>query len=186
MLDETFSDDISQKRPIDEQVQAELSFVISHEALLQKYMHANDSIENVPNSYYRPFRMATDPRERIIPHDFFSFADNADLRKTFTVLVFLCDEITDLVDIVDAKIYGPLSMFGQTPIKAAADTQNGDTNEVELKPGERENMLGKFLPTLQEISNFIDRCYALALNCIQQLASLYNMKSKLVNSVLVR
>lgn len=40
-------------------------------------------------------------------------------------------------------------------------------------------MMGKFLPFLQELSNFVTRCNAVALNLVQQLASLISSKEPL-------
>ena len=39
---------------------------------------------------------------------------------------------------------------------------------------------------MQEISNFIDRCYALTLNLVQQLGSLFNTKEIVYRSLLTR
>ena len=38
-------------------------------------------------------------------------------------------------------------MFGQLPLN--------NKNQDEFSPGQREQMMGAFLPTLQEINNFI-------------------------------
>ncbi len=43
-------------------------------------------------------------------------------------------------------------------------------------------MIGKFLPLLQELCNFIDRCYAVTVNLIQQSASLMSPKEALYRS----
>lgn len=43
----------------------------------------------------------------------------------------------------------------------------------------KEKMIGKFMPFLQELSNFIDRCYSVCLNLTQQLASLMDNKELL-------
>lgn len=180
-------DDISQKRPIDEQVQAELSFILQHEDMLKSTVNKDDTIADAPNSYYKAFRVATDPKERILAQDFFVAPDNPQLRKTLTVLVYLCDEITDLVEIADDKVFGPISMFGLKPVKPSDDTgeDNGDGDD-EYKMGEREALLGKFLPTLQEIRNFVDRCYCLGLNMVQQLGSLLAVNNASYRSLLQR
>jgi hypothetical protein len=57
---------------------------------------------------------------------------------------------------------------------------------LDFKSGEREVILGKFLPVMQEMSNFVDRCYALALNIIQQLGSLFNAKEPTYRSLLLK
>jgi WASH complex subunit 7 len=38
-------------------------------------------------------------------------------------------------------------------------------------------MIGKFLPILQELSNFVERCYAVAMNMVQQLSAIHDGKS---------
>jgi hypothetical protein len=40
-------------------------------------------------------------------------------------------------------------------------------------------MIGQFLPLLQDLSNFIERCYSVSTNIIQQLASLLKPKEHL-------
>ena len=40
-------------------------------------------------------------------------------------------------------------------------------------------MIGKFLPLLQELSNFVDRCYTVTTNLVQQLSSLLKDKEHL-------
>ena len=42
-----------------------------------------------------------------------------------------------------------------------------------------EKMIGKFLPLLQDLSNFVDRCYTVATNMVQQLSSLLKDKEHL-------
>lgn len=67
-----------------------------------------------------------------------------------------------------------------------AGEENNDQDDQEFKSGEREAILGKFLPVMQEISNFVDRCYALTLNFVQQLGSLFNAKDPVYRSLFSR
>jgi len=174
-MDDTFLDDESQRRPINDQVQAALHGVVNHETSLHSHINKNDAITDAQNSYYKPFKTAKEPRERVIPSDLWAIHENIHLKKVLTVLVFLGDEVTDLLDIVEEKVYAPLSMFGSKPVPPlTADGE--DEKDQDFKSGEREMILGKFLPVMQEISNFVDRCYALSLNIIQQLGSLFNTK----------
>jgi hypothetical protein len=115
-MDDTFIDEESQRRPINDQVQAELHFVVAHEESVHSHLNKNDAISDVPNSYYKPFKIAKEPRERVVPSDLWAIHENGHLKKILTVLVFLSDEVTDLLDIVDEKVYSPLSMFGSHPI----------------------------------------------------------------------
>jgi len=169
---EAYEDDVSTKRPVDDQIQRTLSFVQEHETILRQIEEATrTAIADAPETHYRAIRIAMEPPERVFANDLIS-TDNELLRKVLTVLVFLCDEIRELRDIAETKIYRSLVMFGQMPIasKAASET---------LLPGDRESMIGKFLPTLQDLSNFVDRCYSVATNLVQQLAALLSPKEQL-------
>ncbi len=97
-------------------------------------------------------------------------AFNESLHKILMVLIFLCDEMKELKEIAETKFYDTLIMFGSQPseINPADDSGSGG----QLPSGERERMLGKIMPLLQEMSNFIDRCYAVVVNVVQQLSSL--------------
>eukprot|EP01034_Spumella_vulgaris_P022423 gene22423-28547_t len=70
-------------------------------------------------------------------------------------------------------------MFGQNPPDI---TGNDSDDSVNNAPGKKEKMIGKFLPLLQELCNFIDRCYSVTVNLIQQSASLVNPKEALFRS----
>ena len=169
---EAYEDDVSTKRPVDDQVQQCLSFVQEHETILRHIEEATrGAIAEAPETHYRAIRLAMEPPERVFAMDLIS-TDNELLRKVLTVLVFLCDEIRELRDIAETKIYRSLVMFGQTPVTSKP------TNDAVL-PGERESMIGRFLPTLQDLSNFVDRCYSVATNLVQQLAALLSPKEQL-------
>lgn len=169
---EAYEDDIATKRPVDDQIQRTLTFVQEHETMLRKIEEATRiAIAEAPETHYRAIRIAMEPPERVFANDLIN-TDNELLRKVLTVLVFLCDEIRELKDIAETKIFRSLIMFGQTPITST------QTNET-LLPGDRESMIGKFLPTLQDLSNFVDRCYSVAANLVQQLAALLSPKEHL-------
>ena len=67
-------------------------------------------------------------------------------------------------------------MFGQQPVGLISE------EEQEKNGGKKEKMIGFILPLLQEISNFIDRCYSVTINVIQQLSSLISGKEQLYRS----
>lgn len=133
-----------------------------------------------PELNYCPIRIGLEPTERVFPHDLIH-SDNQQLAKVMTVFVYLCDEINELKDMAETKLYGPLVSFGQLPCSASVDDEGTD-GEV-LPAGARERMLGRILPTLQELSNFIDRCYFVAVNLVQQVSALMNPKDALYRSV---
>ena len=171
---EAFEDDLSVKRPIEDQIQKSLNFAQEHETLLREIENATrDAIVNASEGHYRPIRMVAEPPERVFPQDLI-ITDNDLLHKVLTVLVFLCDEIHELNDIAKGKLFVPLIMFGQQPAGTTID-------EDELN-GRNEKMMGLFLPLLQEISNFVDRCYSVSINLVQQLSSLISGKEQLYRS----
>ncbi|KAG1685224.1 hypothetical protein DVH05_006677 [Phytophthora capsici] len=71
-------------------------------------------------------------------------------------------EISELKVTVEDTFY-PLIMFGQA--------HYGEEGEV--KGGEDEVHIGRMLVFFQDISNFMDRCNAITINMINQLAILY-------------
>lgn len=182
-----FEDDRIQKRPIDEQVQHTLTFAQEHETILQTILAATScAIAEAPESHYRAIRISVEPNERVLPQDLLIFGTHTDVGKTrgstafnenlhkiLIVLIFLCDEMKELKDIAETKFYQPLIMFGNMPeeiIDSVNDKALSGNNSS--SSGERERMIGRILPLLQELSNFIDRSYAVSVNLIQQLSSL--------------
>ena len=171
-----FEEDISQKRPIDEQLQATLHFVQEHEAVLREIENATrGALAEVHEAPYPVVKVSTVPLERVLAQDLV-VSDNELLQKVLTVMVFLCDEMNELKDIAESKLFGPLLMFGAAPPSVSGE-------EIPESPGARELRLGQILPTLQEVANFADRCYAVSINTVQQLASLMNSKDALYRSV---
>eukprot|EP00644_Phytophthora_capsici_P008472 jgi/Phyca11/16422/fgenesh1_pg.PHYCAscaffold_20_\ len=73
---------------------------------------------------------------------------------------------------VEDNFYAALIMFGQA--------RHGEEGEV--KGGEDEVHIGRMLAFFQDISNFMDRCNAITINMINQLASLYQSFQKLWKS----
>lgn len=171
-----FEEDIAQKRPIDEQLQYTLNFVQEHEAILREIENATRGAPaEVRELPYPVVKMSTVPIERVLAQDMV-VSDNELLQKVLTVMVFLCDEMNELKDIAENKLFGPLLMFG-----AHSPSLLGE--ESPTLPGDREKSIGEILPTLQEVANFVDRCYAVSINTVQQLASLMNSKEALYRSV---
>jgi hypothetical protein len=174
---EAFEDDMSVKKPIEDQIQSFLNFAQEHETLLREIENATrDAIVNASEGHYRPIRMVAEPPERVFPQDII-ITDNDLLHKVLTVLVFLCDEIHELNEMARNKLFVPLIMFGQRP----ADTSSAD-DDSDRNDGRKEKMMGTVLPLLQEISNFVDRCYSVSINLVQQLSSLISGKEQLYRS----
>eukprot|EP00163_Fabomonas_tropica_P009505 TRINITY_DN1931_c0_g1_i1.p1 TRINITY_DN1931_c0_g1~~TRINITY_DN1931_c0_g1_i1.p1 ORF type:complete len:1034 (-),score=307.02 TRINITY_DN1931_c0_g1_i1:86-3187(-) len=66
------------------------------------------------------------------------------------------------------KFYGPLSMFGEELL----DGPEQDEGDLSLQ-------VTRILPTLIQLSNFLQRSYAVVKNLVQQLASLYHDRQRL-------
>ena len=174
------------QRPILEHTKKINSFALQHESLLREVEQAiGNAIAETPTSHYKPIRTATEPPERVFPVDLI-VTDNDILHKVLTVIVFLCDEINELNTIAEEKFIPPLVMFGQKP--AACGDEGGenddddDVGSMGVPDGKKEKMLGQILPLLQELSNFVDRCYSVAVNFVQQVSSLLNAKEELYKS----
>lgn len=177
-----------ERRPAEEQMQKMLTFVQEHEVILKSVEErTRDTITEAYDSHYRAVKVHVDTPERVHTQDLI-YTDNEILRKVLSVLVFLCDEVQELVDIAEQKMYRPLQVFG-TALPANSDNnKDGDSGSSEgglsalMRPGTREKMVGQFLPTLQDLANFIDRCYTVTTNFIQQLSSLLHPKEGLYKS----
>ena len=177
MISESFEADLSSKLPVDSVVQKTLTTIQKHEELLHKIDVATRNTTSDAETHFRPIHIAMEPCERVYPQDMIVVGDNEHLRKVLIVLVFLCDEIHALQAIATNKFYPSLVMFGRSPIEI--DSKDGDINDSApyLKyPGNRERLVGLFMPTLQELANFVDRCHAVVLNLVQQLSSCYHNK----------
>lgn len=127
--------------------------------------------------------------------------DNQQLNKVVLVFSVLCSEMKNLGDLAERKFYGPLTMFGHGQNmnlhhdgkEASGNPNNGEgggnsnnnkhstnNNNYNIKSDESmEKSMGAFLPFLQDLSNFINRCYAVARNTVNQIACLYHERQKL-------
>lgn len=118
-----------------------------------------------------PIQLYLHPAERVDVQDLIK-TDNELFNKVLTVFSVLCDEISELKVTVEDNFYPALIMFGQA--------RHGDESEV--KAGDDEVYIGRMLAFFQDISNFVDRCNAITINMIHQLASLYQSFQKLWKS----
>jgi len=93
--------------------------------------------------------------------------ENSLFNKVLLVFTALGRESTSLIQIAREKFYTPFLLFGQ-------ETDNPDPEE-----GEAQQQIGRMLPFLLDLSNFVNRAYAVVRNYVHQLASLYYAKEKL-------
>lgn len=66
-----------------------------------------------------------------------------------------------------------LVLFGTLPLR---EDPEGSVDLAAEMPGEEEKMVGKTMPLLQELSNFVDRCATITINFVHQLAALYDSR----------
>jgi WASH complex subunit 7 len=176
-MEEAWEEENSARRMLAEQLQKGLLFVQDHEKSfkeLDEQTRPHPTL-GVPQLNHFPICMAMEPPERVFPLDLM-MSDNTSVNKVLTVLVYLCDEINELKEMAETKFYGTLVVFGQRPCEKSPDE---DLLDNPFQSGEKERMVGKMLITLQELSNFIDRCYFVAVNLVQQLSALLNAKEPL-------
>ena len=126
--------------------------------------------------------------------------DNPVFNKTTTVFAALCQEMIGLQEIARSKYYHPLNMFAIIPLDTPLDdskeredaysngtvTNGGPSSadSAENAPSNQnadtmEMQIARFLPFLQELSNFVLRINAVIKNTLEQLAYLYHPKQKL-------
>lgn len=175
------------KRHQEELIQRSLSFVQEHEVILKKINEQTRvSIAEAPVTHYRPIRIANtvDNNDKVNIGDLL-YTDNELLRKVLSVLVYLCDEIRELVEVAETRLYRPLQSFGVPIHRNGGGEENEDDNGHDtLQPGDKETQIGHFLPTLQDVCNFTDRSYDLIVNVVQNLASLINNSEALYRTSL--
>ncbi|ETV96488.1 hypothetical protein, variant 2 [Aphanomyces invadans] len=167
-----FADFDAHDQPIREQLQKGLEIVNEHTSKLKEIEDAlSAAMSEVWGYWADPIQLHLHPAERVDVQDLIR-TDNELFNKVLTVFAVLCDEISELKVTVEDNFYPALIMFGQA--------KHGDKGDV--KPGEDEVHIGRMLPFFQDISNFVDRCNAIATNLVHQLASLYQSIQKLWKS----
>lgn len=182
-----FESDALTKKPIDEQIQSTFEFIQQHERNLEKINAANyeSILAKKSETDTAPIRFAPGIIEKVLPQDLLREDTQEHIRKVLIVLIFLADEINELKQIAESRFYSPLTMFGQVPLpivdpNSANPPSEDDDPTLELqKTGYKERMIGHILPLLQELCNFVDRCYAVLRNLVQQVSGLCSPKNPL-------
>jgi WASH complex subunit 7 len=182
-----FEADATTKKPIDEQIQSIFTYVQQHEVVLDKIHQLNCRQilqRGGDENHLHAIKFLPETIERVAPQDLLPQHVADPLKKTLIVLIFLGEEISQLKEIAENKFYRPLTVFGTLPIenfdnsKYDEDTKNNNFQQYAIYDtdlvGVKEKIMGHFLPTLQELANFIERCNLVVLNFIQQLSSLYH------------
>ncbi|RLN59422.1 hypothetical protein BBP00_00006505 [Phytophthora kernoviae] len=167
-----FSEFDAQEQPIREELQRGLVIINDHTTKLKEIEDAiTAAMSEVWGYWADPIQLYLHPAERVDVQDLIK-TDNELFNKVFTVFSVLCDEISELKVTVEDNFYPALIMFGQA--------RHGEEGEV--KGGEDEVHIGRMLAFFQDISNFVDRCNAITINMVHQLASLYQSFQKLWKS----
>lgn len=111
------------------------------------------------------------PQERVLGLDLINTGNEDNyFKKVLAVFAYLCDEINELHEVAEASLFAKVTMFGVPKCGAEDDAM--------APPGQAEEQMGRFLPFLQELANFVERCHHCAANAVQQLAQLYRAKAK--------
>lgn len=176
LLDDEFGSPFAkfdaQEQPIREELQRGLAIINDHTTKLKEIEDAiTAAMSEVWGYWADPIQLYLHPAERVDVQDLIK-TDNELFNKVLTVFSVLCDEISELKVTVEDNFYPALIMFGQA--------RHGEESTV--KAGDDEMYLGRMLAFFQDISNFVDRCNAITLNMIHQLASLYQSFQKLWKS----
>ncbi|KAG3024310.1 hypothetical protein PC121_g24770, partial [Phytophthora cactorum] len=168
----SFSEFDAQEQPIREELQRGLAIINDHTTKLKEIEDAiTAAMSEVWGYWADPIQLYLHPAERVDVQDLIK-TDNEQFNKVLTMFSVLCDEISELKVTVEDNFYPALIMFGQA--------RHGE--EGEGKGGEDEVHIGRMLAFFQDISNFVDRCNAITINMIHQLASLYQSFQKLWKS----
>ncbi|KAH7463041.1 hypothetical protein PRIC1_001751 [Phytophthora ramorum] len=167
-----FAEFDAQEQPIREELQRGLTIINDHTTKLKEIEDAiTAAMSEVWGYWADPIQLYLHPAERVDVQDLIK-TDNELFNKVLTVFSVLCDEISELKVTVEDNFYPALIMFGQA--------RHGEEGEV--KGGEDEGHIGRMLAFFQDISNFVDRCNAITINMIHQLANLYQSFQKLWKS----
>uniref|UniRef100_A0A7S1TNP6 WASH complex subunit 4 n=2 Tax=Phaeomonas parva TaxID=124430 RepID=A0A7S1TNP6_9STRA len=172
-------------KAIEDHVQRCLHFVQEHEGTLRSAEESLQQGLGAPPRVLQDVKCSLAATERVFPQDLI-WAENALLRKVLLVFTFLCEEMEELRSAAEPVFYRKLLVFGSreteyaSPDDAAADASGlGATGGPECE-------MGRLLPILQDLSNFIDRSYCIAVNTVQQLAALYHEREALHKSTFSR
>ena len=189
-----YEDDTHMNKPVDDHIQKTLTFVLEHEDVLRTIEAATrNAIAEAPDTHYRAIRLNGDAPERVLPQ-YLIQSDHPIVRKVVSTLLFLCDECLELCESAEHRLFKPLQMFGTSVTgnvyaREAAGKESSSDSKVmveDFKPGDREKLIGTFMPLLQNASNFVDRCYIVCSNIVQQLGSLLKSQEPFYQTSLER
>ena len=167
-------------------------YIKNYEKQLESIEDAlEESLTDIWDSNVDPISLDLAPYEQTHIHKLIN-TDNKIFNKVTLVFAALCQEMQSLKEVVfqkeklrnifihltsekktkkaHKKFFAPIKLFGEGTI----DDEKTFNNE-----GEVQQRFGKMMPLLLDISNWIDRCYAVVKNLIFQFSTLYHAHQKL-------
>lgn len=175
--DAFFDNDTLPDAPSEDLLRVMRNFVQEHAQELGRMREALcDSLSEAWAPENEIIGLSTEPFDRAHIGKMIS-THNQQFNKVALVFAHLSSEMFDLTQLAESKFYGPLTMFGHQLEEAeqpgaAGEAPRDDSDSPEVQ-------MGRFLPFLQDMSNFVQRCHNLIKNCVHQLACLYHERQKL-------
>lgn len=155
-------DDATAKIAGDVQLRKFGTFLEEYAEQLEKIEVALDeSMGNVWDMALDPISLQYHPHERTTLMNLIN-TDNKTLNKVILALVAVCGEMDRLVTEAKVKFYDALQFYGE------GESTNGH------QEGDAHVFIGRLLSLLWELSQFVNRCYMVTRNVINQLASLHH------------
>eukprot|EP01041_Mallomonas_annulata_P009638 gene9638-20031_t len=160
----------SQERIVNHQVEKAVEFLRSYEIDLRNVILENrDGIsESRDFLHSNAFQTTLTAVEKVSINDLI-ITDCDILRKVMIVFVYLCDEVEILKNVAETKFYSQILLFGNAhnDDKTIHSTINDYRDEV---------LIGRIIPLLQDLHEFVLRCNTVVKSFIHQFAALYSSK----------
>ncbi|XP_011270327.1 hypothetical protein CAOG_08707, partial [Capsaspora owczarzaki ATCC 30864] len=121
-----------------------------------------DSLSDSWDPELDPIALSTAPFEAATVLDLVQ-TDNKVFNKVLAVFGAVCSELNELKHEAETKFYNVLLMYGET------------FEHTKLEEGDVQLKIGRLLPLLQDLSNFVTRVQDVVKNTVQQLGALYTV-----------
>ncbi|KAJ6238183.1 wash complex subunit 4 [Anaeramoeba flamelloides] len=126
---------------------------------------------------YDPISINTNPKENATIVDICSQLDEnlkptqIKTKKVITIFAHLCEEMSFILNQANKIYYPPLSIFGES-------IDENLNPQFELKEGQSELFVGKFMNFLVRLTDFVLHIYEVVKNVINQMSRLYTTSNK--------
>jgi len=165
--------------PADIQLQKTLNVVQNHDKSLDELIDKSaGAVAKRLGSYEDVVLLHSMPIERAKAQDILHTEEDTDspeIVKVLLVLVYLCDEAYELCETASSSFFPKLLSFGlvaESEPEGVGGSTNQEAEGMKSGGGQVEWRMGCMVPVLQELSNFVDRCYAIVANLLCQLSAL--------------